>query len=114
MFTVKLKDILLSQKIISEISNMKLKFRVIHTLSIITPELISNLQFIEDNRLTLVEKYKDDSGNVAPENMKMFETEFNELLSIDVELSGNKIKSEDIEDIEVDYTEYLILKPFLE
>lgn len=107
------KDIFAGQKIIAEISNMKLKFKTMRNLEKLIKDMTNELEFIERQRLILVDKYKGADNVVSPENIQLFNTEFLELLNTEIEINAEPIDQNEIENIELTFEEFNILKPFL-
>jgi len=79
-----------------------------HKLATIARAIHSELSLVEDFRVSLVSRYGEEvpaigdqppGKRVSAENMEKFTNEFNEYLSVEIELPGDKISLDDISSI---------------
>jgi len=84
------------------------------------------IQNFNEVRMNLINKYgekdekgeliTDDKGNckILPESVTVFSKELNELVEMEVEINANKIKLDDLDNLDFTPGEMVALEPFLE
>jgi len=84
------------------------------------------VQEFNETRMALIKKYgekdengeliTDDKGNckIITENVEKFSAELNELVAAEIEINANKIKMDDLENVDFTPSEMVALEPFIE
>jgi single-stranded DNA-specific DHH superfamily exonuclease len=110
-------DILNGQAALEKLVGQEVKISAAFRLSKLIKEINEELQLFEEHRQSLVKKYGDEQedGNVViPEDkLEEFQTEFNELLTTEVDLKHDPIAVDDLGDVEMTTAELLLIEKFL-
>jgi len=125
MITIKISDLLNSTDALSKLAKINLKARPAFYASKLIKAADAEIQEFNDTRLNLIKKYgekdengeliTDDKGNckIMPDSVSTFQQELKELIDVEIELNVDKIKIEDIENIELTPEDMTILEKFI-
>ena len=126
MITVSLREVIESTQVLQKLAQKSLRGRAAFQISKLLKQLENELELFNTTRMNLIQKYgeKDENGELAREegtdNIKLmedkivdFNNEFNELLNSKIEINGEAIKLEDIENEDFTPAEMSILMPFI-
>ena len=126
MIKVKMITLLNSTEALQNLAKKDLKARLALRVSKLLKAADTEIQSFNDARMNLIQKYgekdsnneliKDEEGNckIPESNTSTFTNELNELVAEEVEINVNKIKLEDIEDLEFTPLEMSLLEDFIE
>lgn len=126
MINVKLEDLINATDGLRGLSQKQLKARCAYAVGKILKSADAEIQSFNETRMELIKKYgeKDESGElkteengnvrIPPEGMNEFSRELRELLDTEVEISANKIKMDDIGEVEFTPAEMAQLENFIE
>ena len=108
------------------LSQKQLKARSAYTIAKILKAADAEMETFNNSRVDLIKKYgekkedgelnTDENGNVRilPEALESFNTELKELLDTSVEINANKVKIEDLGDVEFTPAEIAQLDAFID
>ena len=126
MITVKISDLLNSAETLQKLSQKDFKAKLAWSIARLLKSAESEIQSFNETRMNLIKKYgeKDENGElitdensnckIVPELIETFSKELNELMDSEVEINGNKLKMELLEEVEFTPAEMVILEPFIE
>jgi len=126
MISITLEQLINSTDGLKGLSQKSLKARSAYAVSKIIKAADAEMNTFNETRMELIRKYgeKDESGNlnsdengnvrILPESLEDFNKELQELLKTTVEINANKIRMEDLDDVEFTPTEMAQLDEFIE
>lgn len=126
MINVKLEELVNATEGLKGLSQKQLKARCAYAVGKILKSADAEIQSFNETRMELIKKYgeKDDKGElkteengnvrIPAEQMEAFSRELRELLDTNVEISANKIKMDDIGEVEFTPAEMAQLENFIE
>lgn len=126
MIKVKLEDLVNATDGLKGLSQKQLKARCAYAVGKILKSADAEIQSFNETRMELIKKYgeKDENGElkteengnvrIPPEGLNDFSKELRELLDTEVEISANKIKMDDIGEVEFTPAEMAQLENFIE
>ena len=126
MINVKLEDLVNATEGLKGLSQKQLKARCAYAVGKILKSADAEIQSFNETRMELIKKYgekaengelkTEENGNVRipAEQMEAFSRELRELLDTNVEISANKIKMDDIGEVEFTPAEMAQLENFIE
>lgn len=126
MITLKMSDLLNATDTLQKLSQKELKARLALQIARMLKEAEREIQNFNEIRMNLIKKYgekdesgeiiTDDNGNckIIPESVTVFSKELNELVEMEVEINANKIKLDDLDNLDFTPGEMVTLEPFLE
>jgi hypothetical protein len=126
MISITLEQLVNSTEGLRELGQKTLKARPAYSVAKILKAAEAEMTSFNDTRMNLIKKYgekkedgelnTDENGNVriAPESLADFNKELQELLDTQVEINANKIRIEDIGDVEFTPAEMAQLDDFIE
>lgn len=126
MIKVTLETLVNSTEGLKGLSQKQLKARSAYAVGKILKAADAEISSFNETRMELIRKYgekdetgelkTDENGNVRiePDDMQNFSNELRELLNTEVEISANKIKLDDIGDVEFTPAEMAQLEDFIE
>ena len=126
MINVKLETLVNSTEGLKGLSQKSLKARTAFAIGKILKAADAEIGSFNEARMELIKKYgdKDENGElkteengnirISPDNMISFTTELKELLDTTVEINANKIKMDDIGEVEFTPSEMAQLEEFIE
>lgn len=125
MIEVTLGEVLQADEALQKIASCELKVRAAYQVARLMREISSEGKLVFESRDKLIMKYgaKDEEGqllvdengnnNIPKENMEQFAKEYNEVLQTKITLNVEPIKLNDIENVELTYTDVVMLEPFI-
>ena len=113
MIKLKLGDIFQGTKILISLTDKELAIKAGYKLNKIVESCLIELPKIEKCHTDLVLKYSGGTDKVLPENTEVFLTELNDFLQSEVEIMGEKLSVEEIEDCKIKPVELKIIESFL-
>jgi hypothetical protein len=126
MINVKLEELVNATEGLKGLSQKQLKARCAYAVGKILKSADAEIQSFNETRMELIKKYgeKDENGElkteengnvrIPAEQMEAFSRELRELLDTNVEISANKIKMDDIGEVEFTPAEMAQLENFIE
>ena len=126
MIKVRIADLLNSTATLQKLANANLKARTAWQVAKLLKIADSEIQDFNTTRMKVINKYgeKDENDNLITDeagNCKIkedciedFTNELNELLGSEVEIATNKIKLDDLEDLNFTPNEMNILEAFID
>lgn len=126
MITLKMSDLLNATDTLQKLSQKELKARLALQIARMLKEAEREIQNFNEIRMNLIKKYgekdengeiiTDDNGNckIIPESVTVFSKELNELVEMEIEINANKIKLDDLDNLDFTPGEMVALEPFLE
>lgn len=126
MIKVKLEDLVNATDGLKGLSQKQLKARCAYAVGKILKSADAEIQSFNETRMELIKKYgeKDENGElkteengnvrIPPEGLNDFSKELRELLDTEIEISANKIKMDDIGEVEFTPAEMAQLENFIE
>jgi len=127
MIDVKLREIIGSADMLKQVSEMKLRGRTAWKVAKLLKKLEEELNLFTSTREKLIKEYaeKDENGNFvinektneytfSEENMNKFMTELNELTEGTVHIDADKIRLDELENLDFTPTQMVGLEPFIE
>lgn len=126
MIKVKLEDLVNATDGLKGLSQKQLKARCAYAVGKILKSADAEIQSFNETRMELIKKYgeKDENGElkteengnvrIPPEGLNDFSKELRELLDTEVEISANKIKMDDLGNVEFTPAEMAQLENFIE
>lgn len=126
MITITLEQLLNSTDGLKGLSQKPLKARPAYAISKILKAADAEMTTFNDTRMELIKKYgekdetgelkSDENGNVhiVDEMLSTFNKELQDLLSTSIDINANKIRIEDIGDVEFTPAEMAQLDDFIE
>ena len=126
MINLKMNDLLNATETLQKLSQKELKAKLALQISRILKEGEREIQNFNEVRTNLINKYgeKDSEGQLVTDendNCKIpndqvdnFSKELNELVNMDIEINANKVKLDDLENIDFTPADMFALEPFIE
>lgn len=126
MITVKMSELLNSTETLQSLAQKSLKAKLAFQVGRMLKAADKEIQDFNETRMKVITKYgeKDENGElitdennnckIDPNSAAAFNTEFNELLNSEIEINANKIKVEDLENLDFTPSEMINLEPFIE
>ena len=126
MINLKLETLINSTEGLKGLSQKKLKARTAYAVGKILKAADAEMTSFNETRMELIKKYgekdengelvQDDKGNVrvSQESIEDFSSELKGLLDTEIEIAGNKIKMDDLGDVEFTPQEMAQLEEFIE
>lgn len=126
MITITLEQLLNSTDGLKGLSQKQLKARPAYAISKILKAADAEMTTFNDTRMELIKKYgekdetgelkSDENGNVhiVDEMLSTFNKELQDLLSTSIDINANKIRIDDIGDVEFTPAEMAQLDEFIE
>ena len=126
MISITLEQLINSTDGLKGLSQKSLKARSAYAVSKIIKAADAEMTTFNETRMELIKKYgekgedgevkSDENGNVRilPESLNDFNKELQELLKTPVEINANKIRMEDIDNVEFTPAEMAQLDEFIE
>lgn len=124
--TLKMHEIVDFPSFFEKVRNQKLSFKTSYRLTILAGEIEKHINFYQENFRNLLMTYgrKDENGNVMPtadgqgimlveETIPEFNTKYNELRMLDVELPDVSFGVDEFGDTELTPIEVYTIKPFI-
>lgn len=113
---MELKDLVNAKDGLIKIFNAELPIKISYKLSKLVKDLNEELNFFEEKRKKLIEKFGEKKGDkieVKQENLELFTNEMNELLKLKVEFKFEKIQLNEIENVKLSSLEVYNLQKFI-
>lgn len=126
MIKVKIVDIVNGTEALQKLAKTELKAKLAWQVSKLLKAAEQEIQIFNDTRMSVIKKYgekdengeliTDDNGNckISDNNLILFNTELNELLSNEVEINANKLNINDFGDINFTPSEMASLELFID
>ena len=124
--TLKMYEIVDFPSFFEKVRNQKLSFKTSYRLTILAGEIEKHINFYQENFRNLLNTYgkKDENGNIMPtadgqgimlieETIPEFNTKYNELRMLDVELPEVSFGVDEFGDTELTPMEVYTIKPFI-
>lgn len=124
--TLKMYEIVDFPSFFEKVRNQKLSFKTSYRLTILAGEIEKHINFYQENFRNLLNTYgkKDENGNIMPtadgqgimlieETIPEFNTKYNELRMLDVELPDVFFGVDEFGDTELTPMEVYTIKPFI-
>lgn len=123
---LKMYEIIDFPSFFEKVRNQKLSFKTSYRLTILAGEIEKHINFYQENFRNLLNTYgrKDENGNIMPtadgqgimlveEMIPEFNTKYNELRMLDVELPDVSFGVDEFGDTELTPMEVYMIKPFI-
>lgn len=126
MIKLKISDLLNSTEVLQKLASKELKAKLAWQVSRVLKAAEKEMQDFNEARMNLIKKYgekdnngeiiTDDNGNckILPTSTEVFSNELNELIGSEIEINANRIKIEDIENINFTPAEMTQLETFID
>lgn len=126
MIKVKISDLLNSVETLQKLSKKDFKAKLAWQVARLLKSAEAEIQAFNETRMNLINKFgekdenneliTDEKGNckIPNENVDTFTNELNELLDNEVEINANKIKMEQLEEIDFTPSDMATLEPFID
>ena len=126
MIKLKISDLLNSTEALQKLAGKELKAKLAWQVSRVLKLAEKEIQDFNETRMNLIKKYgeKDENGELVTdennnckinnESINDFSNELNELIESEIEINANKIKIEDIENIDFTPAEMTQLEVFID
>ena len=126
MIQVKISELLNSTDTLQKLSQQDFKAKLAWQIARLLKAAEAEIQSFNETRMNLIRKYgekdetgeliTDDKGNckINEDSVKDFSSQLSDLLDTQVEINANKIKVEQLEDIDFTPAQITILEPFIE
>jgi hypothetical protein len=118
MIQVKLGDIYTSTPVIELLIKEKLSIKTLYKFNKLIEALQKELKFVEDRRLELIKKYglTNEDGNIQVKNdsIEDFNKDLLEMLDIEVELQADKFTKEELDNLTLNYIDFVKIKNFIQ
>ena len=124
--TLKMYEIVDFPSFFEKVRNQKLSFKTSYRLTILVGEIEKHINFYQESFRNLLNTYgkKDENGNIMPtadgqgimlieETIPEFNTKYNELRMLDVELPDVSFGVDEFGDTELTPMEVYTIKPFI-
>lgn len=124
--TLKMYEIVDFPSFFEKVRNQKLSFKTSYRLTLLASEIEKHINFYQENFRNLLNTYgkKDENGNIMPtadgqgimlieETIPEFNTKYNELRMLDVELPDISFGVDEFGDTELTPMEVYTIKPFI-
>lgn len=126
MIKLTINELLNSTEILQKLASKELKARLALEIARMLKSAEREIQDFNEVRMKLINKYgeKDENGElitdekgnckIMQEEIKTFSNELNDLIATEIEINANKLKLEQIENLDFTPAEMSMLEPFLE
>lgn len=126
MIKLKISDLLNSTEVLQKLAGKELKAKLAWQVGRVLKSAEKEIQDFNETRMNLIKKYgeKDENDELVTDennNCKInnefindFSNELNELIESEIEINANKIKIEDIENIDFTPAEMTQLEAFVD
>lgn len=126
MIKVKISELLNSTETLQKLAQKDFKAKLAWSIARLLKSAETEIQSFNETRMNLIKKYgekdendeliTDENGNckIVPDSISTFTAELNELMDTEVEINGNKLKMELLEDINFTPSDMAALEPFVE
>ena len=126
MIKIKIQDLLNSTEALQKLAQTSLKARPAFYVSKMLKAADKEIQEFNETRMNLIKKYgeKDENGELITDenqNCKIpdaeiatFSEELNELVNTEVEINANKLKIEDLENVDFTPNDMSVLETFID
>lgn len=126
MIKIKVSDLLNATETLQKLSQKELKAKLALSIARLLKEAEREIQNFNEVRMNLINKYgekdekgeliTDDKGNckIIPDGIETFSKELNDLVTTDVEINANKLKLDDLENLDFTPGDMVALEPFIE
>lgn len=126
MITIKLEELINCAEGLKNLSQKQLKARTAYTVGKLLKVADAEMNEFNEARMKLIKKYgeKDENNelitdenenvHIPNESVEAFNSELQDLLSASIELNANKIKLDDLDDVDFTPSEMTQLDPFIE
>lgn len=126
MIKLTIGDLVNSTEALQKLADKQLKAKLAWQVARLLKMIDAELQSFNDTRMNLVKKYgekdetgsliTDDKGNckILPDLVNEFSKELKELVDTEIELNSNKLKIEDLENLNFSPAEMNTLEAFID
>ena len=126
MITITMSDLLNSVETLQKLSQKDFKAKLAWQIARLLKAAEAEVQSFNDARMAAIRKYgeKDENGElitdekgsckIVTENVETFSNEINDLVKTEVEINANKIKIEELENLDFTPGDMVILEPFID
>lgn len=126
MINIKMSDLLNSTETLQKLSQKELKARLALSIARLLKEAEREIQNFNEVRMNLIKKYgekdengeliTDDNGNckIVPDGVEVFSKELNEAISTEIEINANKLRIDDLDNLDFTPSDMAVLEPFIE
>jgi len=126
MIQVKIVELLNSTDTLQKLSQQDFKAKLAWSIARLLKSAEAEIQSFNETRMNLIRKYgeKDENGDlitdekgnckIDQESLTEFSTQLGDLLETTVEINANKIKVEQLDDVDFTPSEMTILEPFID
>ena len=126
MIKVKISELLNSTEALQKLARMQLKAKLAWNVSRLLKAADVEIQDFNEARLNLIRKYgekdengeliTDENGNckILPESIEEFTAELNELAASEVEINANKVRIDDLENLDFTPADMATLETFID
>ena len=126
MIKLTINELLNSTEILQKLASKELKARLALEVARMLKSAEKEIQDFNEVRMKLINKYgeKDENGElitdekgnckIMQDEIKNFSSELNDLVGTEVEINANKLKIEQIENLDFTPAEMSMLEPFLD
>lgn len=126
MIKLTIADLVNSTEALQKLAGMELKAKLAFQVSRVLKAADKEIQAFNETRMSLIKKngekdengelITDENGNckIPPENIEEFSKELNDLLKDEVEINANKLKIDDLGEIEFTPAEITQLEAFVD
>ncbi len=126
MIKIKMSDLLNSTETLQKLSQKELKARLALSIARLLKEAEREIQNFNEVRMNLIKKYgekdengeliTDDNGNckIVPDGVEIFSKELNEAISTEIEINANKLRIDDLDNLDFTPSDMAVLEPFIE
>lgn len=126
MIQVKIVELLNSTDTLQKLSQQDFKAKLAWSIARLLKSAEAEIQSFNETRMNLIRKYgeKDENGElitdekgnckIDQESLTEFSTQLGDLLETTVEINANKIKVEQLDDVDFTPSEMTILEPFID
>ena len=126
MIKLTIGDLVNSTEALQKLADKQLKAKLAWQVARLLKMIDAELQSFNDTRMNLVKKYgekdetgsliTDDKGNckILPDLVNEFSKELKELVDTEIELNSNKLKIEDLENLDFSPAEMNTLEAFID
>ena len=126
MIKVKISDLLNSTEALQKLSKTDLKAKLAWQVSRLLKSADKEIQEFNETRMKLIQKYgekdenselvTDENGNckITPDSIESFSNELNDLVISEVELNANKIRIDDLNEVNFTPAEMNVLETFID
>ena len=126
MIKLKINDLLESTEVLQKLAKKELKAKLAWQVGRLLKSAEQEIQDFNETRMNLIKKFgeKDENGElitdennnckISADSTSNFSNELTELLDSEVEINANKIKIDDIANIDFSPSEMIQLEPFVD